>query len=144
MWREFVSEKVASAKFAPPASADRRAELEEKLCVEFPDDLRSLLRETNGVKGDYDLNLVWDVDQIESDNLHFRSEVSFRDLYMPFDNLLFFGDAGNGDQFAYRILNRVVRYPDIYVWNHENDSRSWVASSLKTYFEWGESGKLTW
>jgi len=29
-----------------------------------------------------------------------RANVVFRESYMPFENLLFFADAGNGDQFA--------------------------------------------
>ncbi len=52
---------------------------------------------------------------------------------MPFDCLLFFADGGNGDLFGYSILNGIVQRDDIYVWNHENDSRTWVAPSLKIF-----------
>ncbi|AAS41993.1 hypothetical protein BCE_3082 [Bacillus cereus ATCC 10987] len=51
--------------------------------------------------------------------------------------------GGNGDLFGYSILNGMVQRDDIYVWNHENDSRTWVAPSLKTFMEWWESGKIT-
>jgi hypothetical protein len=61
---------------------------------------------------------------------------------MPFDHLLFFADAGDGDQFAFGILNGEIRNPDIFVWNHENDSRTWVAPSLDVYLEWWINGKL--
>jgi hypothetical protein len=44
-------------------------------------------------------------------------------------------DAGNGDQFAFPILDGVARRSDVYVWNHEDDSRSWVAASLQAYLE---------
>lgn len=61
---------------------------------------------------------------------------------MPFDPLLFFGDAGNGDQFAFRLVSG-LRDKDIYVWNHENDSRTWVGPSLSRYLEWWADGRIT-
>jgi hypothetical protein len=144
MWKEYVAQVTDAATFSAPATAHRRSEVETSLGVMFPHDLRELLRETNGVVGEYDLGLVWDVDRIESDNLNFRSNADFAQIYMPFEPLLFFGDAGNGDQFAYVILSGVVRRQDIFVWNHEEDSRSWVAPSLREYFEWGTTGRLTY
>ena len=54
---------------------------------------------------------------------------------MPFDNLFFFSDAGNGDLFCYSILkNGIIEKTDIYVWNHEDDSRTWAAASLNIAF----------
>jgi hypothetical protein len=61
---------------------------------------------------------------------------------MPFDALLFFGDAGNGDQFAYGILDGEVRMPDIFAWDHENDSRYWVAPDLRQFIEWWAEGRI--
>ncbi|WP_025147863.1 MULTISPECIES: SMI1/KNR4 family protein [Bacillus] len=52
-------------------------------------------------------------------------------------------EIGNGDLFGYSILNGIVQRDDIHVWNHENDSRTWVAPSLETFMEWWESGKIT-
>jgi hypothetical protein len=43
---------------------------------------------------------------------------------------LFFGDNGGGDQFAF-VLRDDRR--DIFVWNHETDSRHWVAGHLEDY-----------
>nr|WP_329202312.1 MULTISPECIES: SMI1/KNR4 family protein [unclassified Streptomyces] len=51
-------------------------------------------------------------------------------LYMPFDALLFFGDNGGGDQFAFV---QTPRRPDVFVWEHETDSRRWVAGDLRDY-----------
>jgi hypothetical protein len=62
---------------------------------------------------------------------------------MPFDSFLFFGDAGNGDQFAFTICGGIVRRPDVFAWDHENDSRSWVAPSLRSYLDWWLTGKIT-
>ena len=85
---------------------------------------------------------MWSTERIQQDNIEFRTTEDFKDLYMPFDSLLFFADAGNGDQFAFTVLNGEIRRNDIFVWNHENDSRTWAASNLKQYLEWWLSGKL--
>jgi hypothetical protein len=37
------------------------------------------------------------------------ANTDFKELYMPFDCLLFFADAGNGDQFGYPICDGVIR-----------------------------------
>ncbi len=76
---------------------------------------------------------IWSIEQILKENLNLRSFNDFKDLYMPFNCLLFFADGGNGDLFGYAILNGVIQKDDVYVWNHENDSRTWVAPSLKKH-----------
>ena len=53
-----------------------------------------------------------------------------------------FADAGNGDQFAFPIVGGSIRGTDVFAWDHENDSRSWVAPSLQTYLEGWLSGKI--
>ena len=72
----------------------------------------------------------------------FRSKTDFRQLYMPFDSLLFFADPGNGDQFAFPIQSSSIRRADVFVWNHEDDSRTWVAPSLEKYLEWWLDGTI--
>jgi hypothetical protein len=138
MWRELIqtlepeaelNEGVTDERFAPAAAA---------LEVTLPGDLAALLAETDGVTGVYGLNLVWPLDRIVKDNLHFRS--SFDDLYMSFEGLLFFADAGNGDQFAFPITAGGVG-DEVFVWDHEDDSRRWYAISLRMYLEWWLSGQ---
>jgi hypothetical protein len=63
----------------------------------------------------------------------FRRDPDFARLYMPFQPLLFFADAGNGDQFAFVMRDRPT---DVFVWDHESDSRQMVAPRLATYLEW--------
>jgi hypothetical protein len=72
------------------------------------------------------VDTVWPVEQ----NLLFRSDSSFAQLYMSFDAFLFFGDNGGGDHFAFV---QTPQRPDIFVWEHETDSRRWVARDLKDY-----------
>jgi hypothetical protein len=142
MWRDLVTGLTDVAIFVSPASPRDLAEAERDIDVTFPGELRELLSESDGVKGEYGIGVVWPVAQIRHDNLEFRSNSDFRDLFMPFDCLLFFGDAGNGDQFGYAILDGAIRRDDIYRWNHENDSREWAASTLRQYLEWWATGKL--
>jgi hypothetical protein len=113
------------------------------LGVALPPELRALLIESNGVQGMHSFDLIWSTDRILHDNLEFRASADFKELYMPFDPLLFFADAGNGDQFAFVILNNLVRRRDIFAWNHENDSRMWVAPSLERYLEWVANGTIS-
>jgi len=143
-WKLFISSlelREEWRRFLEPARPEDLDRLEAGLNIELPDDLRSLLAQTDGVEGVYGLGLVWPSARILEDNTKFRTFPAFRDLYMPFEPLLFFGDAGNGDQFAYTICGGKVR-PDIFVWNHEDDSRTWKAPSLERYFEWTFAGKL--
>ena len=143
MWQDIINGLTKDAEYHPPALLSRIEEVESALRIELPETLRSLLRETNGVNGEYGLGLVWDIDRIELDNLQFRQNDDFKRLYMPFDHLLFFADAGNGDQFAYPIQDGCIRRDDIFVWAHESDDRRWVAGSLKQYLQWWLDGTLS-
>jgi hypothetical protein len=141
-WRDRLRLLTSKAEFFEPAAQISIAHAEAALSLEFPTELASLLRESNGVHGEYGLDLLWPVERIEADNLKFRTFPDFKELYMPFDPLLFFGDAGNGDQFAYTVLNGKVKRGGIFVWDHETDSRTWVAPSLSVFYDWWLTGKL--
>ena len=142
MWLELISKLEQDSNFHSPATLYDVVSVESELEISLPKELKDLLEESNGVEGVYGLGLIWNTERIKRDNLAFRASAHFKDLYMPFDHLLFFADAGNGDQFAFAILNREIRNPDIFVWNHENDSREWIAPSLEKHLEWWLSGKL--
>ena len=47
--------------------------------------------------------------------------------------LVFFADGGNGDQFFLSLSGS----NEIYVWDHESDSRTWVAPTVLGYLERG-------
>ncbi|MCU0238999.1 MAG: SMI1/KNR4 family protein [Pyrinomonadaceae bacterium] len=142
MWRELVSNLSEECEFNPPAVWADIDYVKRELEIELPTELVELLKETNGISGEYGLGLIWTSERILTDNKVFRNTEDFKDLYMPFDCLLFFADAGNGDQFAYSILDGEIRRNDIFVWNHEDDSRTWVASNLKQFLEWSLTGKI--
>jgi hypothetical protein len=142
MWKDFITNLIEESEYAAPASLEEIDKVEQVLNVKFPEELRNLLCETNGVKGEYKIDLIWSLYRIKSDNELFRNNTDFKELFMPFDHLLFFADAGNGDQFAYSILNGAIRKNDVYVWNHEDDSRTWVAPSMKKFIEWWSDGTI--
>ena len=141
MWRDLARQTLNGATTDGASDSDLRL-AEGKLAAALPSALRELLSETDGVVGEYGLNLVWPLQRIVADNLAFRSNDEFRQLYMPFDPLLFFGDARNGDQLAYVILDGEVRMPDIFAWDHENDSRYWIAPDLRRFIEWWAEGRI--
>jgi hypothetical protein len=109
MWREKLLTLGTDVRFHEPAHQERLDEVERALSVAVPSDLASLLRETDGVTDRYGAGLVWATERIISDNRSFRFSPDFANLYMPFDALLFFADAGNGDQFAFPITSTQER-----------------------------------
>ena len=143
MWRSLVKRLDQTAQFTAPASAFQISQAETALNIRFPDELKECLGESNGILGQYGLNLIWSVKTIITTNLDFRTDKEFKQLYMPFEALLFFADAGNGDLFAFPIQAGQIRRPDIFVWNHEDDSRAWVAPDLERYLRWWLEGKIT-
>ncbi|MCX5357221.1 SMI1/KNR4 family protein [Streptomyces sp. NBC_00124] len=130
MWRETALQAFPGVGFREPVHDAELAEAERRLGRELPAELQHMLLESNGVIGPTSVHTVWALDQIVERNRLFWSDPSFAQVYMPFDALLFFGDNGGGDHFAF--VQRPQR-PDIFVWEHESDSRRWVAGDLRDY-----------
>lgn len=141
-WRAYLSSRSPDIELRAGAGEDELSACEEALGLKLPNDLRELLSQSDGVVDEYGFGLVWLAKSVREENLGFRGNPDFARLYMSFDSVLFFGDAGNGDQFCFPIQAGAVRMPDIFVWDHENDSRRWAAPSLKLYFAWWLTGAL--
>lgn len=122
-----------------PCIGERHPNLRSTTEEKLPGHLRQLLEETNGIQGEYGLGLLWSTERIARDNTYFRTDADYRELYMPFLGLVFFADAGNGDQFAVSLSGNC----EIYVWNHVDDSRTWVAPTVMRYLEEWMTGRLT-
>ncbi len=134
-WKEIVEKHRGALGLAPPASLPELEAAEAKLGG-FPDGLRGLLLQSNGVRDRIGYRIVWPIEEIVKQNVLFRGNPDFRELYMTFDSLLFFGEFGNGDQFAYAVhADGKVRNPDILVWDHETDERLWMAADLARFLE---------
>ncbi|MFJ2566296.1 SMI1/KNR4 family protein [Streptomyces sp. NPDC087568] len=141
MWKEAAAEALPEVEFRPPVDATALAEAERRLGRGLPAQLTALLMETNGMVGEYGTDVVWSLDRIVEQNLLFWSPDTFPGVYMPFDPLLFFGDNGGGDQFAFVLT---PERPDIFVWDHENDSRLWAARELEDYLHRSLAGDGDW
>ncbi|MFF7239689.1 SMI1/KNR4 family protein [Streptomyces collinus] len=141
MWKEAAAEALPEVELRAPVDATALAEAERRLRRSLPAQLTALLMETNGMVGEYGTDVVWSLDRIVEQNLLFWSPDTFPGLYMPFDPLLFFGDNGGGDQFAFVLT---PERPDIFVWDHENDSRQWAARELEDYLHRSLSGDGDW
>jgi hypothetical protein len=142
-WKTHIATLAKDAKFGPPASKDELAEAERGLGLALPSELELLLLECDGLVADYGASVVWPAVEILRRNQEMRIAEGFRDLYMPFGNLLFFGDDGGGDLFAFAVQgNGSINRPDIFRWEHETDERIWFAASLRDFFgRWlSESG----
>ncbi|MBT2545069.1 SMI1/KNR4 family protein [Streptomyces sp. ISL-44] len=129
MWLELITEHDGAEAVAP-ADPSQLERVEEALGQALPDPLRDLLLQANGVSDEDGTDVIWSTDQIIETNLAFRDEPSYRSLYMPFEPLMFFGESGGGDQFAF------VRTPsrdDVFVWDHETDSRLWISPGLESF-----------
>ncbi|MCA2212588.1 SMI1/KNR4 family protein [Jidongwangia harbinensis] len=130
MWVELAATAYPEAEFAPLASTEAINDIERRLGDSVPADLRALLLETDGVLGEWALDVVWTAQRIAEDNAQFRTDPSFAELYQSFDGLLFFGDNGGGDQFAFVADDLRA---GVMVWEHETDTRRKVADSLADY-----------
>jgi hypothetical protein len=129
MWRDILDE-FESAELRDPVDPGTLDRIEAALAQSLPQDLRSFLLESNGLEDEYGTEVIWPAERILGDNLSFRGDEQYKSLYMPFDSLVFFGDNGGGDQFAY------VRTPErneVFVWDHETDSRHLVSPGLEVY-----------
>ena len=143
MWKNYVSSISKEYQFKVPATKAEVISIKDELNVELPNKLEELYNGTNGVYGNYGSSLIWSTEQLVKENLFFRTIHECRDFMMPLDNFLFFSDAGNGDLFGYTILNGRIQNDDIYVWNHEDDSRTVIASSLEEFIKGWATGEIS-
>jgi len=129
-----IASLADDAEFGAGADQGRLAAAEAKLGIVIPSALREFLKEADGVRCDHGAGVVWPVQKIESENLAFRSNPAFRELYMPFDGLLFFAADGGGDQFAFAVhADGKIHKHDVFRWEHESDARTWFATGLDDY-----------
>jgi hypothetical protein len=150
-WRKIIDDAVVendiTYRFNEPAAFAHSSHFEEQLGIAIPEELHSLYKQTNGIEElvgeELSGHLIWPIDMVIEENLQFRSNADFKDLYMPFDNMLFFAGAGNGDLFFIPILNNNTPRLDIFVWNHEDDSRTWVAGWLHRFVTGWIRGEIT-
>jgi hypothetical protein len=151
-WKEHISRldlanKSTGFVFNSPSTEILLTDLQLQFELnELPNELEELYRQTNGVRqlfnGQEIGELIWTIERVIETNKQYRDNLDFKDLYMSFDQLLFVSDAGNGDLFGFVTLGGKFDRYDIFVWNHEDDSRTWVAPNLTKFTEWWTNGKI--
>ena len=127
MWRELVTATDPEAVCYPPATTAQLAQLEATLGVSLPAELSGLLREMNGVEVVYDLGLVWSTEEIAHRNIKMKGRM------LP-DDLLFFGDRGNGDLYGFPITAEGTG-SKVFLWDHEDNSRIYEAATLREWLQ---------
>jgi hypothetical protein len=130
MWIELISSLSEDVDLAGPGCEQEMRAAEAVLGHPLPTALKELWRVADGARDKYGAGIVGSVGEVVDRNLEFRSSVDFRGLYMPFDPLLLFGESSSGDLYAFVVK---PERPDIFVWDHESDSRRWVANNLEDY-----------
>jgi hypothetical protein len=121
-------------EFFPPVLSGAIAAAEAALGCALPDDLKQLYSETDGVFAHYGAHLVMPLQAALKENEMMRNSPDFRELYMPFNHMLIFGNAGNGDLFFIPIRADGSLAQEVFVWDHESDSRSYFANGIKDLF----------
>ena len=141
MWKDLIQNISTGCVYGEPASIEDIEVLEKLFSIQIPKELRSLLYETNGINDSYGYSLIWSIEKITRENLNLGERLE--DVYLPFNNLLFFADARNGDMFGYSISDRSIKQNDIYLWNHRNNEQTQIAPSLNDFVEDWIRGKLS-
>lgn len=116
--------------------------LEETFGFPLHPEMRSLLESTNGIKDQIGCDLIWPIQRMIEENCRIRCDHRLRKQYMPLDCLFFVADAGNGDMFAYAVIDNEIRCSDIFVWSHEDDSRTVVATNLRRFIKGWVTGTI--
>ncbi len=141
MWKDYINTFTQEYRFNPPANENEVAQISEKLGAVCPEELTSLLLETNGIDHELGYPLIYSTLQIVDRNIEERTSEDNKEMGLSYDDMLLFSDAGNGDYFGYIIKNGVVQ-DGIYVGDHEEGSRTKVASSLREFIKGWTTGEI--
>lgn len=117
-----------------PAEAEEIADAEQALGVKFTDELRSLLLLSDGISGSTGERILLPLTRIVETNLQMRSPNPLSSIYLGFDDLLFFGEEGNGDMYFHKIVDGKAD-KEVFEWDHESDSRICLAGCMPAFYK---------
>jgi hypothetical protein len=153
MWRELITELTRDVEpigdllpgpdFFPGATPEELAAVESALGVRLPSSLIELLSESNGVFVIFGQHFIWSTDEMLQINLQMRNDLWYRETYGPFDDALFFADAGTGDYFFFAIIQGRIQDENVYAWYPIGNERELKAPSLRGYVEGWLTGQLS-
>ncbi len=133
MYRELLNEYIKEhdwARLQAPCSKKDIAKAEKIVGYSFPDELKELLRETDG--DHWFLLSVKEIIENVKRNRNIMAEYFEPDEYIEkVDRHIFFATNGCGDYYCYRVLeNGVVDISAIYLWEHETFETHPVAKNI--------------
>ena len=131
MWNSLINKYKDENSFIKVNSPSNNKEIvaaEEELNVIFPQELKELLLELNG-----DNVLLHSVQQIVENTIMTRRCLG--EYYEGLTQLLFIGGNGCGDYYSYIITDGIIVSNKIIRWEHEDNSRIFVANGLAELIE---------
>lgn len=120
--------KNAEIKLSNPTSIQKINEIESIIWLSLPQDIKNIYLISNGVSLHYS-DPIWDIDTLIWLQNTMRETNAFKELYSDFSNILFFWDDWGWNYFWYKLNANWTLPWDVFIWNHENDSRTWVANT---------------
>ncbi len=139
--------------FYPAAAAEHLSKMEADLKAGFPESLRSLLLETDGVMdkisihgGEYFDNmwLIWAIEEIVEQNFFFRKQTVEGIYDRDFTKLVFFAGAGvDGILFGFPVLEGRICGPEVMVWYPISDTSNYLAPTLQDFLRGWLMGTLS-
>jgi len=118
-----------------PADEQTIKELEAYFKSVLPTELKNLLSELNG-----DGYLIFSAEKIVESN-QLLTEV-WSDTYPDISKFLFFAENGCGDYYGYLRDDSGYHGDKIYLWEHETQESTLVATSLLEFIEQYYEGKI--
>lgn len=154
MWVSLSKTALPGCVVREPREVGAIKAVEGALGVRFPEELRALLLETDGVTMTeqvtrfevLEFEFIWSIGRIQTENTDFLREEVLRKRYESFDEALFFAGFLNGDRVFFRIVDGRTPSSEVFLWNHETDHREKIAESLTEFVkqcDWTGKKKLT-
>jgi cell wall assembly regulator SMI1 len=122
MWKELLLELAKENPYSnpnPPASLDSIKDAEDRLDIKFPEELIQCLLEADG-----DGDALFSVQRIIDINILMNELSSTNNFLRVMTN-------GCGDDFGYQVINKEIPVTSIFMWDHELNEFSLIASNLK-------------
>jgi hypothetical protein len=124
-WRE-LADAASLRMVMPRPTIETIVEVERALGWSLSRTLRDLYAHCDGLVDEWGYECVLPIVEVGRRNQEFRAR--FGDLYMSFDDLVFFGQLGNGDMLLQPRVPEIRQ--GVFRWDHEDDSRTWYAADV--------------
>lgn len=122
MYRELIEKLMTGnnwAKLQEPCPENEIAMAEKYIGFTFPEELKALLRETNG-DGWFLLSTEEIIRNVKTNREIFPEFLEADEFEEKVNRFVFFATNGCGDYYCYRVLENDETDPSaIYIWEHE-------------------------